>query len=68
MNTEANGVTNLDITFTGTQEDAERLKTQGQMALQARAGGTSTIRDPTGSGVGNNPEESATNGSGSGKV
>ncbi len=68
MNTDANGITNLDITFTGTQQDAEHLKKQGHMAVQARAGGTSTIRDSTGSGVGNNPDENTSTGSGSGKV
>eukprot|EP00884_Botryococcus_braunii_P010148 jgi/Botrbrau1/19134/Bobra.0077s0046.1 len=64
---DANGALHMEVNFTGTNQQLNDLKRSSRTALEARAGDGPTIRDYTGSGVGNSPDESSSSASSSGK-
>lgn len=65
---DRNGAVHMEVNFTGTNEQLTDLKRTSRTAVEARAGDGSTIRDYTGSGVGNSPDETSSSGSSSGRV
>jgi hypothetical protein len=65
---DSNGVMHMEVNFTGTSDQLDAFKRNSRTAVEARAGDGPAIRDYTGSGVGNVPDESSSSSSSSGKV
>lgn len=66
---DSNGVMHMELNYSGNSQELEGLKKSSKTAVEARAGDGPSIRDYTGSGVGNSPDEnSSSSSSSSGKV